>query len=122
MAKGFSLSIYPWTYTAKYTGNGWVENFTEKPHKTPQEEAALSEEERNKLLESRNSFPELPLVNYTTQYGMGCFEGMKAYPQKDGSLKLFRPDENAARFARSMKGLGMPPSRRISFLKRRKRC
>lgn len=117
MAKGFSLSIYPWTYTAKYTGNGWVENFTEKPHKTPQEEAALSEEERNKLLESRNSFPELPLVNYTTQYGMGCFEGMKAYPQKDGSLKLFRPDENAARFARSMKGLGMPPFPEDIFLK-----
>ncbi len=116
MAKGFSLSIYPWTYTAKYSGGRWNQNYIEKPHKTPEEEASLSEEEREKLLESRNSFPELPLVNYTTQYGMGCFEGMKAYPQPDGSLKLFRPDENAARFARSMKGLGMPPFPEDIFL------
>ena len=117
MAKGFSLSIYPWTYTAKFSDGKWTENYILKPHKTPEEEAALSEEELNKLLESRNSFPELPLVNYTTQYGMGCFEGMKAYPQADGSLKFFRPDENAARLARSMKGLGMPPFPEEIFLK-----
>ncbi len=116
MAKGFSLSIYPWTYTAKYTGENWIENYILKPHKTPEEEASLNEEELSILLASRNSFPQLPLVNYTTQYGMGCFEGMKAYPQKDGSLKLFRPDENAARFARSMEGLGMPPFPENIFL------
>jgi len=110
MAKGFSLAIYPWVYTAKSTGNkNWDEKYTLKPHKTPEEEAAMSETELESLHASRNSFPELPLVNYTTQYGMGCFEGMKAYPQKDGTLKIFRPDENAARFARSMQGLGMPP-------------
>jgi len=110
MAKGFSLAIYPWVYTAKSTGNkNWDEKYTLKPHKTPEEEASMNETELEALHASRNSFPELPLVNYTTQYGMGCFEGMKAYPQKDGSLKIFRPDENAARFARSMQGLGMPP-------------
>ncbi|MDQ0702845.1 hypothetical protein QF043_001637 [Pseudomonas sp. W3I7] len=30
-------------------------------------------------------------------YGQQCFEGMKAYRCKDGSINLFRPDQNAAR-------------------------
>ncbi|MBI9101502.1 MAG: branched-chain-amino-acid transaminase [Spirochaetales bacterium] len=109
MAKGFTLTCYPWVYKAKYQeGNSWKEVYEEKPHKTPSEEEALSEEERTLLIEQRNSHPDLPLVNYTTQYGMGCFEGAKAFPQKDGSLKLFRPDENARRMASSMEGLMMP--------------
>ncbi len=109
MASGFTLSIYPWVYTAQFQNNGaWMEEFTEKPHRTPQEEAAMDPASRNELLSRRNSFPELPLVNYTTQYGLGCFEGLKALPQPDGTLKLFRPDENGARMARSMKGLMMP--------------
>ena len=109
MAKGFTLAVLPWVYIAKYgEDNKWSEEFKEKPHKTPAEEAALSDEERQKLLDQRNSFPELPLVNYTTQYGMGCFEGMKAFPQKDGSLKLFRPDQNGQRLHDSMIGLKEP--------------
>lgn len=109
MAKGFTLAVLPWVYIAKYgEDNRWSEEFKEKPHKSPAEEAALSEDERQKLQEQRNSFPELPLVNYTTQYGMGCFEGMKAFPQKDGSLKLFRPDQNGQRLHDSMVGLKTP--------------
>lgn len=105
----FTLSIYPWVYKAKYTGNdSWTEEYEEKPHKTPEEEAALPEEEWNTLLRQRNSFADLPLVNYTSQYGMGCFEGLKAFPWKDGTLNLFRPDENASRMKRSMEGLQMP--------------
>ena len=107
-ATGFTLSIYPWIYIAQAENSGWKEEFQEKPHKTPAEEAAMDEAELNELLAQRNSFPDLPLVNYTSQYGMGCFEGMKAFPQKDGSLKLFRPDENAKRFRKSMEGLKMP--------------
>jgi branched-chain amino acid aminotransferase len=110
MASAFTLAIYPWVYTAQYQDTDtWSESFTEKPHKDPQEEAAMAEEERRQLLGQRNSFPELPLVNYTTQYGLGCFEGLKAYPQPDGRLKLFRPEENAKRMYRSMEGLHMPP-------------
>ncbi|MBN1980884.1 MAG: branched-chain amino acid aminotransferase [Chitinivibrionales bacterium] len=30
-------------------------------------------------------------------YGQACFEGMKAFTQKDGSVKIFRPQENARR-------------------------
>jgi branched-chain amino acid aminotransferase len=51
----------------------------------------------------------MPLVNYTSQYGLACFEGLKALPQKNGGLAIFRPEQNAARFARSMTGLCMPP-------------
>ena len=109
MAKSFSLSMYPWVYSARYgDNNDWIGTYSEKPHTTPAEESKLSPEATASLLASRNSFPELPLVNYTSQYGLGCFEGLKAFPQKDGSLKLFRPDENAKRMRRSMEGLLMP--------------
>jgi branched-chain amino acid aminotransferase len=106
---GFSLALYPIAYRASFDGADWREEYIEQPHKTPAEEAALSAQELSELNERRNHFAGVPLVNYTTQYGMGCFEGLKAFPQKSGGLKMFRPDENAARFARSMKGLGMPP-------------
>ncbi len=109
MAKGFTLAVLPWVYIAKHGEDGeWRGDYIEKPHKSPEEEASMSEEERSKLQEQRNSFPELPLVNYTTQYGMGCFEGMKAFPQKDGSLKLFRPDRNGQRMHDSLIGLKSP--------------
>lgn len=122
MAKGFTLETYPWVYIAKYNEDGeWVEEYIENPHKTPAEEAAMNPEEYAELLAKRNSFPQLPLVNYTTQYGFGCFEGLKAFPQKDGSLKLFRPDENASRMASSMEGLMMPPFPPEKFLEASKK-
>ncbi len=109
MAAGFTLSLYPWTYNAQYKTDGnWKEDYVEKPHKTVDEEASLGAAERQNIMTARNSFPELPMINYTSQYGMGCFEGLKAFPQKDGSLKLFRPDLNAQRFKESMEGLKMP--------------
>ncbi|MDO5498218.1 MAG: branched-chain amino acid aminotransferase [Propionibacteriaceae bacterium] len=41
-------------------------------------------------------------------YGQEIFEGLKAYRHADGSIHLFRPDRNAARFARSAVRLAMP--------------
>lgn len=41
-------------------------------------------------------------------YGQQCFEGLKAYRCKDGSINLFRPDQNALRMARSCNRLLMP--------------
>ncbi|MCW2527816.1 MAG: branched chain amino acid aminotransferase [Pseudonocardiales bacterium] len=41
-------------------------------------------------------------------YGQLIFEGLKAYHQPDGSIATFRPEENAARFARSARRLAMP--------------
>lgn len=104
----FTLSMHPWVYLAKYKNSSWNEEFIEQEHLSPQEESKLSAAESEQLLIKRNSIEGLPLVNYTTQYGMGCFEGVKAYPQKDGSIKVFRPDENAKRMKSSMHGLMMP--------------
>ncbi|UQN09028.1 branched-chain amino acid aminotransferase (plasmid) [Deinococcus sp. QL22] len=42
-------------------------------------------------------------------YGQQCFEGLKAYRCQDGSINLFRPDQNAARMQRSCARLLMPP-------------
>jgi branched-chain amino acid aminotransferase len=41
-------------------------------------------------------------------YGQQCFEGLKAYRCKDGSINLFRPDQNALRMSRSCARLLMP--------------
>ncbi|WP_402370841.1 branched-chain amino acid aminotransferase [Isoptericola rhizosphaerae] len=41
-------------------------------------------------------------------YAQEIFEGMKAYKHADGSVWTFRPDANAARFARSAHRLALP--------------
>src|SRR5438270_4516353 len=41
-------------------------------------------------------------------YGQLIFEGLKAYQQVDGTIATFRPEMNAARFARSAARLAMP--------------
>ena len=113
----FGLSCYPVVYRAKMENGKWIGEYIEKPHKSSEEEAAMGEAERAALAASRNFYPDMPLINYTTQYGLGCFEGLKALPQKDGGLSIFRPDRNAARFYRSMEGLYMPPFPENEFVK-----
>ncbi|WLG26654.1 branched-chain amino acid aminotransferase [Pseudomonas lurida] len=49
-------------------------------------------------------------------YGQQCFEGLKAYRCKDGSINLFRPDQNAARMQRSCARLLMPPVSTEDFI------
>ncbi len=41
-------------------------------------------------------------------YAQEIFEGLKAYSQSDGSIALFRPEANAARFNQSARRLAMP--------------
>ncbi len=41
-------------------------------------------------------------------YAQEIFEGLKAYRHPDGSVWLFRPEANAARFAHSARRLGLP--------------
>ncbi len=41
-------------------------------------------------------------------YAQEIFEGLKAYVQADGSIALFRPEANAARFNASARRLAMP--------------
>lgn len=114
---GFTLSLYPWTYNANYKKGDWEEHYVEKAHRSPAEEASADEATRSALLRERNSFPEMPFINYSSQYGLGCFEGLKAFPQKDGRLMIFRPDLNAQRFRESMEGLKMPAFPEGHFLK-----
>lgn len=48
--------------------------------------------------------PAMMAINY----GQACFEGMKAYKDKDGEVFLFRPDKNFERFNQSAKRLCIP--------------
>jgi branched-chain amino acid aminotransferase len=41
-------------------------------------------------------------------YGQEIFEGLKAFRHPDGSVHLFRPERNAARFNRSARRMSMP--------------
>lgn len=41
-------------------------------------------------------------------YAIECFEGMKAYKDKEGNIRLFRPDCNMERLNNSMKRLYLP--------------
>jgi len=42
-------------------------------------------------------------------YSVQCFEGMKAYKDKKGTIRMFRPDCNMERLNNSMVRLGLPP-------------
>jgi branched-chain amino acid aminotransferase len=44
----------------------------------------------------------------TLHYAQSIFEGIKAYHMPDGGVSLFRPEQNARRFARSAIRLAMP--------------
>ncbi|WQF86138.1 Putative aminotransferase class IV, branched-chain amino acid aminotransferase II [Colletotrichum destructivum] len=41
-------------------------------------------------------------------YAFECFEGMKAYKDKDGKVRLFRPDKNMARLNKSAARIALP--------------
>ncbi|MEO6956855.1 MAG: branched-chain amino acid aminotransferase [Antricoccus sp.] len=49
-------------------------------------------------------------------YAQEIFEGLKAYRHADGSIWLFRPELNAARFARSAQRLAMPVLPETDFI------
>lgn len=109
MSASFQLMPYPWMYMAHYTKqHTWEEHYIEKNYSSAHDESQLGEEERAMLSQERNSDPHFPLVNFATQYGFGCFEGVKAFPHADGGLYLFRPQKNAERMQQSMSALRMP--------------
>ena len=49
-------------------------------------------------------------------YAQEIFEGMKAYRHADGSVWTFRPEANAARFARSARRLALPEMSETDFI------
>lgn len=52
----------------------------------------------------------------TLQYAQQVFEGMKAYTWKDGSVVVFRPDQNAERIYNSAKRIEMQPYPKDKFV------
>ena len=55
-------------------------------------------------------FQEIPMhpAMSALHYGQSIFEGLKAYRTKDGEVNIFRPDQNAHRFAESAERMCMP--------------
>ncbi|CAI5981809.1 unnamed protein product [Closterium sp. NIES-64] len=49
-------------------------------------------------------------------YGMGCFEGMKAFKSGSGIIRLFRPDKNMDRLASSCHRLNLPAFSTVELL------
>lgn len=45
---------------------------------------------------------------HVLHYSSTCFEGLKAFRHEDGSIKIFRMDQNVARFAQSSELLSLP--------------
>jgi branched-chain amino acid aminotransferase len=50
-------------------------------------------------------------------YAQEFFEGLKAYRQPSGSIAMFRPDANAARFNRSARRMAMPELPEETFVR-----
>jgi branched-chain amino acid aminotransferase len=50
-------------------------------------------------------------------YGQEIFEGMKAYRHEGGSVTLFRPEQNAARFNQSARRMAMPEIDEETFIR-----
>ena len=56
---------------------------------------------------SSDSLPMHP-SSHVLHYSSTCFEGLKAFRQKDGSVKIFRMDQNVKRFAQSSRLISLP--------------
>ena len=92
---GFNYMKLPYRFLAHYRNGAW-------------EKGGLTEDATLHISESSPSL----------HYGQQAFEGLKAYHTKDGSVQLFRPDQNAKRLQRTADRLLMPqvPVRQSSKL------
>jgi len=59
---------------------------------------------------------QLHMAATALHYGQECFEGLKAFEQADGTISVFRPDENAKRMVNSAKKILMEPFPEDKFL------
>ena len=86
----FALEMYHVLYFARYNAGtkNCEEQWVMQDSVSYDELQKLAGGERERLLSERNKLP-LPAVSYTSQYGYGCFEGMKAFPQKSGGVSIF---------------------------------
>lgn len=85
-ALGFGHYFTDYMFTMKYTaGKGWHDAKIEPNEPKP-----------------------FDLATSIFHYAQGIFEGMKAFRQPDGSIAVFRPDENWARMNRSATRMCIP--------------
>ncbi|GAY74084.1 branched-chain amino acid aminotransferase [Lentilactobacillus kosonis] len=82
---GFDYMDLPYRFLAHYQDGKW-------------DEGKLTEDSTLHISEGSTAL----------HYGQADFEGLKAYRTKDGSIQLFRPDENAKRMQNSCQRLLMP--------------
>ncbi len=82
----FGKTFSPDWFAAEYRGGVWQNARVEPSHNLSLHPAAI-----------------------VLHYGQSIFEGMKAYRWANGKVALFRPMENAKRFARSARRMAMPP-------------
>ena len=95
----FNLEMYPISYIARYNQQtkNWQEEWIEADTYPYNELLAMEENQRQKIYANRNQLG-IPAVSYTSQYGYGCFEGMKAYPRKDGKISIGYEDYGVSQF------------------------
>ncbi|WP_028896020.1 branched-chain amino acid aminotransferase [Prevotella sp. HUN102] len=55
-----------------------------------------------------DEYVKLHMAATCLHYGQEAFEGLKAYRCPDGKVRLFRPEENAARLQNTCRGIVMP--------------
>ena len=55
-----------------------------------------------------DEYIKLHMASTCLHYGQEAFEGLKAYRGKDGKVRVFRVDENAARLQSTCRGILMP--------------
>jgi branched-chain amino acid aminotransferase len=89
----FSSVFSDHMFTAEFQGGRWTEG----------------------KIEPYGPIPLYPSIS-ALQYGVSCFEGMKAHKSADGPPLLFRPKENARRLQRSAERLAMPAVPESLFL------
>jgi branched-chain amino acid aminotransferase len=59
---------------------------------------------------------DLPIASAAVQYGLSCFEGLKALRGPDGSVHLFRADRHGARMVQSCERLCLPAVTPAAFV------
>lgn len=57
---------------------------------------------------SSSDMISIPIAATCLHYGQESFEGLKAFEGKDGRVRVFRPEENAARMQHTSQGIMMP--------------
>jgi len=70
----------------------------------------------------KEPYVQLHVASVALNYGQSCFEGLKAYRHKDGSVRLFRPQENAKRMNHSGSKVCMPKLPEAVFLDGCRKC